>query len=70
MARSLNIRLIIGCVALIVFIASDLYAGIFQRWVFFGISVALTAISAGYAMVAAEWWRTSRGGDSARPGAR
>ncbi|WP_214414412.1 hypothetical protein [Sphaerisporangium fuscum] len=68
MKRTVNIRAIVACFAFILFLAVALYAGIEQVWPLFMGAVALTAISAAYALVVGEWWRTTRGDDSVRPG--
>jgi hypothetical protein len=66
MRRTLNVRVLVASFAFIVFLAVALYAGIGQQWLVFFLGVVLTAVSASYALVAAEWWRTTRGGDAAR----
>ncbi|MDH2424615.1 hypothetical protein [Sphaerisporangium sp. TRM90804] len=66
MERPVNVRLIVACVGLIVFLALAVYAAIGQNWPLFFVAVALTALSAAAAMVMGEWWRAHRG-DVARP---
>jgi predicted membrane channel-forming protein YqfA (hemolysin III family) len=75
MDRSLNVRLIVACLAFIVFLFGTLAAGIAQVWPLFLVGVVLTAASVAYALVTGEWWRTAteretrrsrRGGASSR----
>ncbi|MFB9252672.1 hypothetical protein ACFFWE_30955 [Sphaerisporangium melleum] len=65
----LNVRLIVACGALIFFLALALYAGIWQHWWLFLAAVILTMASVSYAIVEGEWWKSTHGDDSVRPGA-
>ncbi|MET8161293.1 hypothetical protein ABZT47_33460 [Sphaerisporangium sp. NPDC005289] len=68
MDRRLNIRLIVAVCAFIAFLALSLYAGIAQLWWLFLCGILLTMVSVSYALVEGEWWKSTRGDDSVRPG--
>jgi hypothetical protein len=66
MKRSLNVKVIVACVGIVVFLAVALGAGIARMWPLFLVGVVLTAVAIAYALMMGERWRSISEARSAR----